>query len=103
MIDHHHREVVASNWNSAAMKPSWNLSIAFGLSASIIAFLLGASLLLLAASLRAADPHEPYRTHYRVIDVHRHCTPVGDDVVRAEFEVLDQVGVTAFVMLDATG
>jgi predicted TIM-barrel fold metal-dependent hydrolase len=61
------------------------------------------SLVLLAGPLDAAEQEQPYKTKYRVIDVHRHCTPVSDDAVRAELAVLDRVGVTAFVCLDATG
>jgi predicted TIM-barrel fold metal-dependent hydrolase len=59
--------------------------------------------LVVAGPLGAAEPEQPYRTKYRVIDVHRHCVPVSDAVVRAELEVLDRVGVTAFVSLDAAG
>jgi predicted TIM-barrel fold metal-dependent hydrolase len=57
----------------------------------------------LAGPVDAAAPEPPYKTKYRVIDVHRHCTPVSEDAVCAELEVLDRVGVTAFVCLDATG
>lgn len=62
-----------------------------------------ACLVLLTGSLRAAEPEPLYKTKYRVIDVHVHCTPVTEDVVRAELGVLDRVGVTAVVILDADG
>ena len=62
-----------------------------------------AFLVLLTGSPGAAEPEKPYQTKYRVIDVHHHCTPVSDDAVRAELEVLDRVGVAAVVVLDAGG
>jgi predicted TIM-barrel fold metal-dependent hydrolase len=61
------------------------------------------SLVLLAGPHGAAEQEPPYKTKYRVIDVHRHCTPVSEDAVRAELEVLDRVGIAAFVCLDAAG
>lgn len=62
-----------------------------------------ALLVLLTGSLGAAEQEQPYQTKYRVIDVHHHCTPVSDDAVRAELEVLDRVGVAVVVVLDAGG
>ena len=62
-----------------------------------------ALLVLPAGPLGAAEEEKPYKTKYRVIDVHHHCTPVSDAAVRAELEVLDRVGVTAVVVLDAAG
>jgi predicted TIM-barrel fold metal-dependent hydrolase len=62
-----------------------------------------ASLVLLTGALKAAEPEPLYKTKYRVIDVHVHCTPVSEEVVRAELAMLDRVGVTAVVILDAGG
>jgi predicted TIM-barrel fold metal-dependent hydrolase len=59
------------------------------------------ALLLHAGLLRAADPAPLYQTGYRVINVHRHCAVATDAAVRAELEVLDRVGIHAFVNLDA--
>jgi predicted TIM-barrel fold metal-dependent hydrolase len=50
--------------------------------------------------LRAADPAPLYKTTYRVINVHRHCAVATEEAVRAELEVLDRVGMRAFVNLD---
>jgi predicted TIM-barrel fold metal-dependent hydrolase len=58
---------------------------------------------LVLGSLCAAEPENLYKTSYRVIDVHRHWIPIGEDAVRAELEVLDRVGVAAVVILDAGG
>jgi predicted TIM-barrel fold metal-dependent hydrolase len=60
-------------------------------------------LVLLAGPLGTAEQEKPYKTKYRVIDCHHHCTRVSDDAVRAELEVLDRVGVAAVVVLDAGG
>jgi hypothetical protein len=62
-----------------------------------------AFLFLFSGPLGAAEQEKPYKTKYRVIDVHHHCTPVSDDAVRAEMDVLDRVGVAAVVVLDAAG
>jgi uncharacterized protein len=51
-------------------------------------------------SLVAADPETTYKTSYRVINVHRHCCTASAEVVRAELEVEDRVGIHAFVNLD---
>jgi predicted TIM-barrel fold metal-dependent hydrolase len=58
---------------------------------------------LLSGTPGAAEPEPLYKTKYRVIDVHVHCTPVTEDVVRAELGVLDRVGVASVVILDADG
>ena len=60
-------------------------------------------LILLTGSVHAGEPETLYKTKYRVIDVHVHCTPVTAAAVRAQLEVLDRVGVTSFVILDAGG
>jgi predicted TIM-barrel fold metal-dependent hydrolase len=62
------------------------------------------SLLLCPLALHAADPADAatvYKTSYRVINVHRHCGLASEEAVRAELEVLDQVGMHAFTTLDA--
>lgn len=41
-----------------------------------------------------------YKTSYQVIDIHTHCYSATEEAMRAEFEVADQVGVTAVVVLD---
>jgi predicted TIM-barrel fold metal-dependent hydrolase len=43
---------------------------------------------------------EPYKTKYRVINVHKHCALATEEAVQAELEVLDRVGVSAVVILD---
>ena len=60
-------------------------------------------LLYAGSSLRAADDERPYRTTYRVINVHRHCVIATEAAVRAELEVLDRVGIEAVTILDAGG
>jgi uncharacterized protein len=62
-----------------------------------------ACLVVLTSSFHAVALEPLYRTKYRVIDVHVHCTPVTESAVRAELEVLERVGVTAVVILDAGG
>jgi predicted TIM-barrel fold metal-dependent hydrolase len=62
-----------------------------------------ACLVLLTGALSGAEPEQLYKTKYRVIDVHLHCTLVSEDAVRAELVVLDRVGITAVVVLDAGG
>jgi predicted TIM-barrel fold metal-dependent hydrolase len=62
-----------------------------------------AALWFLVASpltLPGADPEKTYKTSYRVINVHRHCTRANEEAVRAELEVEDRVGIRAFVNLD---
>jgi predicted TIM-barrel fold metal-dependent hydrolase len=56
-----------------------------------------------AAGARAADTESPYKTTYRVINVHRHCALATEAAVRAEIEVLDRVGIQAVTILDAGG
>jgi len=68
------------------------------------AFLLAFAFLVLPTGLLdSAEQEKPYKTKYRVIDVHHHCTPVSDEAVRAELEVLDRVGIAAVAVLDAGG
>jgi predicted TIM-barrel fold metal-dependent hydrolase len=51
--------------------------------------------------VRGAEPSTLYKTRYRVINVHRHCATPSEAVMRAEFEVLDRVGMSQVVILDA--
>jgi len=44
-----------------------------------------------------------YKSSYRIIDVHTHAPFPSEATVRAELEVLDRVGVTAFNVLPSTG
>jgi predicted TIM-barrel fold metal-dependent hydrolase len=57
--------------------------------------------LLCPIAVHAADPPPLYKTSYRVINIHRHCGLATEEAVRAELEVLDQVGMHAFTNLDA--
>jgi predicted TIM-barrel fold metal-dependent hydrolase len=63
------------------------------------AALLGAALLAAPALPQAERP--PYRTSYRVINVHHHWGDPDPDAVRAQIEVMDEAGVVAAVNLDA--
>jgi predicted TIM-barrel fold metal-dependent hydrolase len=58
-------------------------------------------LLVTTGILAAAEPAPPYKTRYRVINVHRHCVRPSEAFVRAEIEVLDRVGMTQVTVLDA--
>jgi predicted TIM-barrel fold metal-dependent hydrolase len=60
-------------------------------------------LLICGPAVWAVDPEPPYKTRYRVINIHRHCGPVTEEAIQAEIEVLDRAGVAAVVMLDASG
>lgn len=53
-----------------------------------------------ACHAQAAAEETPYRTHYRIINVHRHCVMPTKDAVRAELQVDDRVGVSTVVILD---
>jgi len=55
------------------------------------------------SALRAADAEPPYKTRYRVINVHRHCVVATEAMVQAELEVLDRVGIEVVTFLDAGG
>lgn len=61
-------------------------------------FVLGTRL-----TLHGADADLPYKTRYRVINVHRHCILVTEAAIRAELEVLDRVGISAVSILDSSG
>jgi predicted TIM-barrel fold metal-dependent hydrolase len=50
-----------------------------------------------------ADPEVPYKTRYRVINIHRHCTLATEAALRAELEVMDRVGIETVTILDAGG
>jgi len=54
-------------------------------------------------TLRAADAEPPYKTKYRVINVHRHCVLATEAAVQTELEVLDRVGIATVTILDAGG
>src|SRR5437870_3923379 len=58
-------------------------------------------LLFAFATVAIADPVPEYKSKYRVINVHLHCGAPRQDVLRAEFEVDDRVGVASVVILDA--
>ncbi len=65
--------------------------------------LAAACLLLIGAHALAAEPEAPFQTKYRVINVHRHSTPVTEAAMRAELAALDRTGVSAITILDAGG
>lgn len=46
----------------------------------------------------AAEP--PYKTKYRVIDMHCHCPVASEPALLAHFAVMDEVGIDALVILD---
>jgi predicted TIM-barrel fold metal-dependent hydrolase len=68
-----------------------------GLAALVLATLLAAP--PSPAQQQAERP--PYKTPYKVINVHQHWGAPDADAVQAEIEVMDQVGVAAAVNLDA--
>jgi predicted TIM-barrel fold metal-dependent hydrolase len=49
----------------------------------------------------AANPEPPYKTKYRVINIHRHCAVATEAAVRAELEVMDRIGMSVVTILDA--
>ena len=49
----------------------------------------------------AAGSEPPYKTKYRVINIHRHCAVATEAAVRAELEVMDRVGMSVVTILDA--
>jgi predicted TIM-barrel fold metal-dependent hydrolase len=61
------------------------------------------SVFLVIGPVTAAEPEPPYKTKYRVMNVHLHCTSVTEAAIRAELEVLDRVGIRAVTILDAGG
>ena len=57
-------------------------------------------IIALVPTVRAQDEDRPlYKTSYRVINVHRHCDHPREDALKAEFEVMDRVGVRTIVNL----
>src|SRR5438309_327988 len=64
----------------------------------------GLAILLLGfapAALRAQDEDRPLRrSTYPVINVHRHLEQPDEKALRAEFDVMDRVGVKRVVLLD---
>src|SRR6476620_1309398 len=63
--------------------------------------LIFAACFLAPGVLRAQDEDkDPYKSSYRIINVHRHCDQPSEDVMRAEMKVMDRVGVSAVVILD---
>lgn len=55
----------------------------------------------LACSLAgAAETTVIYKSKYRIINIHRHCTQARQEFVRAELAAEDLAGVSAFVNLD---
>jgi len=62
-----------------------------------------AALLSQYSCLFAAEPEPLFKTKYRVINVHRHCALATEAAMKAEFAVLDRVGMGAVTILDATG
>src|SRR5688572_23397595 len=66
-----------------------------------LAALLVSLLFVMAPSHGIAQDEDkpPYKTKYRVINVHRHCDSPGAANVKAELEVMDHVGVDAWVNL----
>jgi hypothetical protein len=70
-------------------------SIGSSLSASLLSWLFLAGV---PANVEGAEP--PYRAKYPVVNVHRHCAQATEAAVRAELEVMDQVGVRTIVILD---
>lgn len=58
--------------------------------------------LLCIAPHAYAQPEAVYKTKYRVIDVHCHSALPTEAALRAEIEVLDQVGIAQLVILDAS-
>jgi uncharacterized protein len=62
-----------------------------------------ACFMALVGVARAADAEAPYKTKYRVIDVHAHFAVATDAAVKAEMETLDAVGIASVVCLDAEG
>lgn len=69
----------------------------------LCASLAVACLFAFAGALPAAEPEAPYKTTYRVINVHRHCGLATEAALRAELEVLDRTGISAVTILDAGG
>src|ERR1043166_5916622 len=57
------------------------------------------ALLALAAAQEAGE-RSPYKTSYRVINVHAHFDFPVEAALKAELEVMDRVGVAAAVNLD---
>ncbi len=50
--------------------------------------------------VRAADPEPLYKTKFRVINIHRHCSVATEAAVRAELEVMDRVGMSVVTIRD---
>src|SRR5262245_46511208 len=48
------------------------------------------------------EGHPPHRSPYPVVNVHRHLEEPDERALRAEFEVMDRVGVRRIVILDGT-
>jgi predicted TIM-barrel fold metal-dependent hydrolase len=65
------------------------------------AFFVLICFLTAGGSLNAADSSPLYKTKYRVINVHRHSSPPSDGAARAEIDVLDRVGMSTSIVLDA--
>jgi uncharacterized protein len=56
--------------------------------------------LLFVGRAAGQDEDRPlYKTSYRVINVHRHCDEPDEERIKAEFEVMDRVGVQVCVNL----
>ncbi|MCE9605561.1 MAG: amidohydrolase, partial [Planctomycetia bacterium] len=53
-----------------------------------------------AAEPNAADSGAPYRTKYRVVNVHRHGALASEAALQAELGVMDRTGVDKVVVLD---
>ena len=63
--------------------------------------LIGLFLALSAAAGAQDVARPPYRTSYRVIDIHHHCDAPDPDAQRVRIEMLDRAGVRAVANLDA--
>lgn len=61
---------------------------------------IGIVALLFASIVRADDAPTDYKSIYRVINVHLHCVTPTEEVLRAQFEVDERVGVVSDVILD---
>jgi hypothetical protein len=57
-------------------------------------------MLCVAPLVRGADTPAEYKSKYRIINVHLHCKSPTEEVLRAQFEADDRVGVVADVILD---
>ncbi|MDB5310138.1 MAG: Amidohydrolase [Gemmataceae bacterium] len=65
--------------------------------------LAGPGLAGIVPDAHSSDPEQPYKTRYRVVNVHRHCADPADPALAAELEVMDRVGIGVVTVLDAGG